>query len=183
MARRTVSWPRDGTSKKIVSRSTLGSPRQNIRREFQEQKMSKKLCGLMLILAVGAGLAGEMVASRFLHPRIIEAQEFNLVDKNGLVLARLGSSPKGGWDLAFYNKDGTRRTALGVEPEGEPFLAIRDKKGRPRIMLKHKHKISSLNFLDEEGGVRIILILDPDPDKGPSLNFVSESGRFVWFAP
>jgi hypothetical protein len=120
--------------------------------------MSKKQYSLMLVLALVAGLVGGVVSSQFFigksafaekkakPQKVIEAQEFRLVDKEGKTRAMLGPTQTsyasaGEPRLVFLDKKDVPKMVLRVDHQGDPHLVLADRKDgrlelfgdRPRI--------------------------------------------------
>jgi hypothetical protein len=89
---------------------------------------------LTVILAVLAGLAGGIGSTHFLSKTmvhqegILAANEFRLVDNEGLLLAALAARD-GEPLLSFYTKDEKVRVSLGARPDGDLALALHHQDG------------------------------------------------------
>ncbi len=70
--------------------------------------------GLMLALG-GAMTMGQQDAKT----KVVEAQEFRVVDEEGRKLATLGFDPAGGSQLVFFDLRGKPRAGLGILIGGE----------------------------------------------------------------
>src|SRR5947209_2565700 len=111
--------------------------------------MYKKEYGMILVLSMAFGLVGGALAS-FLFlggpvepvvvqepmnqsPKVIDAEEFHLVDSQGKPRAFLALSPDGEPYLTLLDRNDTRRVWLGLsEPSG---LAVKDVDGKTRLAL------------------------------------------------
>src|SRR5262245_32741615 len=101
--------------------------------------MSNKQYGIVLVVAVVAGLMGGVVSSWFLmgtpvfaqkapQPlKVVRAEMFELVDKNAIPLARLGLNSSGGPSLSLLSKDGKSLAVLGLFDGVELALSFLDK--------------------------------------------------------
>ena len=145
--------------------------------------MNKKQYALMLVLALIAGLVGGVVSSQFLigksafaekkveSKRIIEAEEFRLVDDKGNLLARLDDGDFGyGGNLAVYHKEFKRFPIVEIGVSG---ILCSDYAGKTHAALstnglafKKPHGISAelllnpqpfLKLFDENGNPRLLL--------------------------
>lgn len=105
--------------------------------------MTKKQCGLIVVLALLAGLVGGLVSSQLFvgqpvfaetaqqNEKVVVAGEFRLVDKQGKTHAVLKFSPSSGPSLAMIDESGRARAALGLLGDGTPFFGMLDKNGEP----------------------------------------------------
>jgi len=112
--------------------------------------MKRKDYWLMLSLAVMAGLVGGLVSDRVFrgeiafaekapaHAKVLTAEKFVLVDKNGRVHAALGSwgkPPSYEWPaLRFFNEDDEALIRLSIS-DGSPTLLLSSRNGKARVML------------------------------------------------
>lgn len=102
--------------------------------------MGKKQSLLTIVLAVVAGFIGGGVSSWILTGRavfaqptpeqakVIRAERFEVVDKDGKVRAGLGLAD-GGPGLRLYDKDEKPRAVLGLF-QGEPYLRLYGEDGK-----------------------------------------------------
>jgi hypothetical protein len=132
--------------------------------------MSKKQYSLMFVTSLLAGLVGAMFASQFFADipafaekvaatkKVVVAEEFRLVDKEGKVLSTWGmyaggpgivlfsksgqfravfslTSPEEGPVLTFADKDGNHRAIVGLGAKRQPYLTLRDNAGKERLSL------------------------------------------------
>lgn len=144
--------------------------------------MNKRQYALMLVLCLLAGVAGSFFASQsFLTTpalakkmagpqRVVVAEEFRLVDKNGKVLSTWGmyaggpgivlfnrkgqfravfslTSPEESPVLTFADKDGVHRTIVGLGAERQPYITLRDEADKERISIS----------LDNDGDPYLVL--------------------------
>ena len=132
--------------------------------------MSKKHYTLMLVLALVAGLVGGVVSSQFLgsqpafakkYPfskKVIEAEEFRLVDKDGKTRAFLG---------------------FGHSPinKGQPRFELHGKEGFPLAVLGVSSHMTEQERMEGERSLR--------HPRRPifSLVLFNEKGRVIWRAP
>ena len=155
--------------------------------------MDRKIYSLILLLSLIGGLAGGILASHFfvtapvLAAKIVEvqkivaAEEFRLVDKEGRVLSTLGmyaggpgivlfsktgqfravfslTSPEEGPVLTFAGKDGIHRATIGLGAKRQPYLALRDEAGKERISLSlNDNGDPYLALYDQEENERAVL--------------------------
>ncbi len=98
--------------------------------------MNRKEYGTVVLLALMAGLAGGLFAGRFLagepamaqqRHKVVNSEEFLLVDRFGRTRAGLGLDPKGEVGLILLNKDGSRN--LYLSPDENKVLQLKDKGG------------------------------------------------------
>ncbi|MGB7761289.1 MAG: hypothetical protein WBL61_15775 [Bryobacteraceae bacterium] len=98
-----------------------------------------KLTNLLVIVAACvAGFLGGMLALQVrvkaLPPAVLRASRFELVDTAGKPVARWEvDSEKHQVHLCFLSKGGPIGLDIGVSTEGQPFLAMNGRDGKPRI--------------------------------------------------
>lgn len=105
--------------------------------------MNTRQCGLIVVLALIAGLTGGMVFSYLLvgrpvlaemakrNEQVVVARQFYSVDKHGKTRAVLEFSPSRVPNLAMLDENGTVRAALALMKDGTPFLGMLDENGEP----------------------------------------------------
>jgi hypothetical protein len=155
--------------------------------------MDRKIYSLILLLSLIGGLAGGILANHFFVTapvlaaktvevqKIVAAEEFHLVDKQGRVLSTLGmyaggagivlfsktgqfravfslTSPEEGPVLTFADKDGIHRATIGLGAKRQPYLALRDEAGKERISLSlNDNGDPYLALYDQEENERAVL--------------------------
>ncbi len=167
--------------------------------------MNRKQYCLMVVLTLVAGLAGGVVSSQFLigepvfaqkmpqHQKVVEAEEFRLVDKDGNTRTAL-RVVTGAPMLLMISKDDKVALQIGLNPVNEwPLLVLRDKNERDRATLcLNANGKPSLYLLDENRKVRVTLGSTPlkVPGTGPitkrsvsTLVLFDEEGNVIWSAP
>jgi hypothetical protein len=99
--------------------------------------MNRKEYGTVAALALMAGLAGGLLAERFFvdepamaqqRHKVVNSEEFLLVDRFGKTRAGLGLDSKGEVGLILLNKDGSRN--LYLSPDENHVLQLKDKEGK-----------------------------------------------------
>ena len=132
--------------------------------------MNKKQYSFMLVLALVAGLVGGVVSSKFLmgqlafaekksNPmKVVESEEFRLVDKNGKTRAFLG----------FSHSPTHRR---------QPRLELHGKAGVPLAILGVSSHMTEQERMEGERSLR--------HPRRPifSLVLFNENGKVIWRAP
>lgn len=109
--------------------------------------MPTRTYGIVVVLSLAAGLVGGALGNRFLlgdpvvaqepapRQRVVTAEQFMLVDKEGTPRAQLAVSDKGTPRLDLVNKEGMSIASLALTEEGQPDLRLNAKDGSPRIRL------------------------------------------------
>jgi hypothetical protein len=104
--------------------------------------MDKKQCALMVLLTITAGLLGGAISTRISTApsalaetrsdpsKVICAEKFQVVDKNGTVRAVIDLQR-----IALFDKDGKIRFSLDTDIYGDPHMCLRDKDGTLRLMM------------------------------------------------
>jgi hypothetical protein len=125
--------------------------------------------GLLVILAGTAGLAGGMIGERIARPeavgaqeaesrgRILTAETFVLVDKDGKPLARLGPSAKGAPRLEFLDTDGKPLLGTGLMDDGWPEIRLSPRDGKGVLSLFYKDGSPRVLLSDKSGRMDTVL--------------------------
>ncbi|MBI3697213.1 MAG: hypothetical protein HY238_20555 [Acidobacteria bacterium] len=100
---------------------------------------------LVMTVAAAGGMLGGAAAVRLLvgtpvlaqekRAKVIEAEEFRLVESDGKPCGRFHVDKSGRPALFLFDKHGEVRAVLGVMPNGSPHLALSDKDGKVRVAL------------------------------------------------
>ena len=149
--------------------------------------MNFKLFLILLLTAGSFGFAGGFVGGArgvpgpalASTPNAIRAQQIELVDPSGRVLANLHVSPEGGPEFLFYDKFGHKRVALQASGEGWPSLVFDDDQGRGRTGVGFAGTTPAVLLADGKR-VRASLALDDD---GPKIKFFDVDGAKIWSQP
>jgi hypothetical protein len=101
--------------------------------------MKRRECGALLLTTLTVSIISGAVASHLFGgepvtaqelsqiPKIVSAEEFQLVDRSGTARALLGIRHDGGPGLSLLDTDGKIRAQLLLLPAGEPGLILNDK--------------------------------------------------------
>ncbi len=103
-------------------------------------EMNRKLYVLMLVLSMIAGIIGgrlsglmfigePALAQKVSSEKIIEAQEFRVVDDKGKLRAEFNLSDDGAVDLTLLDQDDIVRAKLSLAKDGCPSLLFFDQHG------------------------------------------------------
>jgi hypothetical protein len=173
--------------------------------------MNRGTYSLIVLLALTAGLMGGVISSRLTMSqpvfaksqeaphKVVEAQAYRVVDKNGRVRAEmsamglpwdglvmfdengrtrlsLGVNPQTGPELKLYCKEGTAACASLYEVFGGVILSLRSSRDSSRALLGVLPKRGiSLNLEDGEGNIRVVLELSEEG--GPHLSLIDKEGK------
>jgi len=154
--------------------------------------MNKKQFSLLLVLSLLAGLVGGILASQFFlgtpvlaekkagPARVIIAEEFRLVDKEGKILSTWGMYA-GGPGIVLFNKNGQFRAVFSLtSPEEGPVLTFADNKGNHRAIVGlGAERQPYVTLRDQAGKERISLSLDDDGDPYLALYDQAENERAI----
>ena len=169
--------------------------------------MKKRHYLLLVALTVIAGLAGGAISSQVFtarkavaqltqdHERVITAEQFQLVDKEGNMRVVIGMSPKRGPVLGFTDENGQTRIFLGltsVDGETWPILKLRDADEDMRISISGGNGNPRISVLDKYGNSRAVLgcaalkaasteLVETKPES--SISLFNEDGKMIWAAP
>lgn len=101
--------------------------------------------------------------------KVIEAEEFRLVDKEGRVRTRIfldEGEPK----VALFTKEGKKRAAIGLLPTGEASIALYDDKGKYHFLVNvSEDGTPDLSIKDKEGREVIPLEKEGSIDLGAEI--------------
>ena len=164
----------------------------------KEPKMSGKDSWKFLTLAMEAGLLGGAVSYRFLpqlaqaqQNKVIEAEQFRVVDKDGETRAVMGLFPTGEALLTLYSKDDNSYVSLSTLL-ASPSLNFVDKDGISRISFAlSSEKLSSLIFPESPkpsvGGESSLSMREKDGQMSflteSYLTFSDKERKVIWKAP
>jgi len=147
--------------------------------------MGRKPSAGMLVWTVLAGMLGGAAAARLVmvqpawgqgRSRVVEAEEFRLVEKDGKPCARLHVDRSGRPALTLIDKHGEVRAVLGISPNGSPHLALSDKDGKVRVALAvWSDERAGLFVSDSAGTPRAALAAVADGQ--PSLSVSDREGN------
>jgi hypothetical protein len=85
-------------------------------------------------------------------PARIKAEDFELVNKTGAVVARLGTDEHGEAELSMYDQSRVRRASLFLEPNGTPDLYFWDAGGHGTLALDLRDNgYGNLALLEPDG--------------------------------
>jgi hypothetical protein len=151
--------------------------------------MKKKEYGLVLLLSAVTGLVGGTLSSRIFtgdpvhaqmtppHAKVISAEAFHLVDKNGEHRASfsIGAVADQQPGIVFHDRNNTDRVKMTLMPDGTPVLSLLDHEGEARILVVgHDDK----PFLDLFGkGNRAHAVLGVLADGRPDLSLYDKNGN------
>jgi len=115
---------------------------------------------------------------------VIRASAFEVVDDNGMVLARLAASGPGETSnvgLSFYDKRGRNRASFGTQGDST-MLSFLDENGTYRLtMAALSEGWPLLAFTDEHDVTRILIAVAPND--GPAIVFKDEYDNRIWKVP
>lgn len=108
------------------------------------------------------------------HEKVIIAQEFRLVDKDGKTLGRFGLSEVGGPRLVLSDENGLPRAMLSLS-SGNPVLSLHGKDTDVSIAAGVLSEAPWMVLVDRDGTPRACLRLQPDGS--PSLHLCDKGGK------
>src|SRR5438128_222844 len=116
-----------------------------------------------------------MRKKRQAHPKVVMAEEFRLVDKEGNTRAVLELDDKGDPHLGFFDKKDKLRASLALH-DGQSFLELLDKNEKVRASIglgKTGHPSLALLSNQERDGA----VLQMGKDGGPGLDLYDRNGE------
>jgi hypothetical protein len=140
---------------------------------------------LLVLLAAFAGgrvfapaPAAAQGGARF---KVLEAEEFRLIESDGQPAARLQIDRNGRPGLFLYDKHGEVRAVLGVLPSGAPHLALSDRRGQVRATVAVLSDDTVTLVLNDGEGQRRVDVRAP-ADDNPSVALNARDGKPLWTA-
>ncbi|MGH7843856.1 MAG: hypothetical protein ACREQW_01610 [Candidatus Binatia bacterium] len=126
-----------------------------------------------LVVVAGSFLMGQ---AKTASPEV-RAQKFTLVDPKGLARAVLLTTPKGDVLLSLNDKEKSReaRLVLGTGADGLPFIALRDKEEKLRIMVGFQTGMPRAAFYSTDGRERAWMSVEKDGS--PLIGLRDREGR------
>ena len=162
---------------------------------MEREYMERKQCSLTAVLALVAGLVGGVVSSQFFigfpvfaekkanAQKIVEAEEFRLVDAHGKVLGGLRVTPSGEAELALFSAGGANGVVLTLEDEGGTWLFMLDKNGKKRARFGLAlSEFPTIELFDRGGRKRRAVFAISASDK-PYLAFFDKGEEILWASP
>jgi hypothetical protein len=141
-------------------------------------KMDVKQNGIMLALALGAGLVGGWVSNRSLlgstafaqktpqQETVLHAERVEIAGKDGKRRAWFGLAPKGNVGLGLYDQEGNISAALSVTPERTTGLMLVNKDGQRRaglVLSAEDEPTLELYDKDKKCRMRLAVAADGEP--------------------
>jgi len=91
---------------------------------------------LVAVLMLASALIGAGTASlALMHRKVVTAQAFRLVDRDGKLRATLGLGPEGSAGLAVRDNGDVDRVVMYLQPDGSPAVSLADRDGQQRAVL------------------------------------------------
>jgi len=147
--------------------------------------MKKNGFGLALAVIL-SGLIGGFISSLFFMgnflyaqskrpiAKVIEAEEFRLVDKDGIMMAKIGRDSDG-WGLNIYGKDGKKKIAISEsQSRSQRGINFYDNTEKLRAIFALTKDSVELTFADNNNTPRVSIELRPD---GAGLYLNSKTGK------
>ena len=160
--------------------------------------MNRKQFLLTLLVAIISAFLGGALSVWFLMPpsvlaqdgpqKVIEAQEFRVVDEEGNMRAQLRVSGTNMVSLIMHDVNKVPRVTLAIR-EGNAILVLNDKEAEVARLYDAG---PSVQLWDADGNIRAVLGIAElkDPESGSteirapsSLVLIDEDGEVVWSAP
>jgi hypothetical protein len=116
---------------------------------------------------------GQALAARHHNPRVITAEEFDLVDRTGERRASLQVTPRGMSDLMMFDGEGNDRAEFRTARDGSSSVSFFDGKGTLRVMVGEIPGRDGIAIYDTKG--RQIATLQVAPDNSASLTLYDSS--------
>jgi hypothetical protein len=114
--------------------------------------------------------------------KVIEAEEFRLIESDGQPAGRLQIDKNGRPGLFLYDKHGEVRAVLGVLPSGAPHLALSDRRGQVRATVAVLSDDTVTLVLNDGEGQHRVDVRAPSDDN-PTITLNTRDGKPLWTAP
>ena len=131
--------------------------------------------GLLFILMAGSGIIGGFISTRVVNltaagaqpaaqsTPVLQAERFEIVEKNGKHRGWLGLTPHGNTSLGFYDQDGHIAVTLSVTPDRTTGLTLVNKEGNRRAGLElSAGDAPTLELYDKDKKCRVKLAVAED---------------------
>jgi hypothetical protein len=122
---------------------------RGLKRENRRWRLAATLLGLVALMGVGLG------AMQGRRPRVVEAEQFVLKDKDGKSQATLGMDREGRASLQFLDGPDKVRLWVGVTPEREPTIVLNGRETEAGLMMsvhgKGREEIPELSLFNHQG--------------------------------
>ncbi|MGQ0812178.1 MAG: hypothetical protein ACT4OO_13280 [Nitrospiraceae bacterium] len=145
---------------------------------------------LSILLAVFAGFLGGILSGTVVRTeavdaglappqrhKILTAEQFVLVDANGVPRGRLGGMPDGSVKLTLNDRQLKDRITMGLSPDGSPSLGLFDENERTRTLLAINKWVPIFTLTDKQEVNRTTLAVVDDGT--PRLRFMDGKGKVV----
>lgn len=114
--------------------------------------------------------------------KVLSAQRFDLVDKNGKLRAQLGFAKEGPPGFWIMDEKGTPRVVMGLYPDSTGHIGIQDKQGQMIQLVRSygpdevpfsifKHRGSDAMIIGLNSGNQTPFLMYYDKDRKKKLNF------------
>jgi hypothetical protein len=157
---------------------TIGAMAERIERLEKQCRLwrwvgSAIILVLAIILAMGSVRRDEV-------PKVIRAENFVAVDKNGEAVIGMGTSivEKGRGLIEFRDNDRKQRVAIGFGDDDRPFILLADSSGREKLILDVHPKLGmGIAFRNRRNDSA--LMLGTDSGGIAALGFMGEGGNLL----
>ena len=155
--------------------------------------MTVKDYSTMLAVAAIAGLIGGAASiylfvdhsafaeDSYKRSRVIEAEGFQVVDKEGNPRAHLGFGASGKTNVMLGYEESKARATLSALPDGSAALALIGPDGKSTSLSWDASGMMGLMFFDKKRTRR--MALTTDAEGAPSLVFYDNNGKVAWKVP
>lgn len=160
-----------------------------MRSETTKPDLSRKIRTIGIAVSLVVVLVAADAALRSVHAaqnpepaKLIVAQEFRLVDKEGTTRASIALQPDGSPYVALVDKLNNRRITLRVRPDGGATFAMNDPDGKNRVALDTQADGSASITVSSRQGKSGAGLLIP-PDGSPAVIVRDKDGAVTFNEP
>jgi hypothetical protein len=122
------------TTEEVLMESPIETVRQRLD-QLERQVRSWRFVSTLCLIALAAIAWLEVVAPHRGPAKVVEAESFILRDAGGRARALLNADAAGAVGFALTNRDGTEYLSLGIAGAGGMGVKFRDKNGRVRAAI------------------------------------------------
>jgi hypothetical protein len=125
-------------------------------------------------------MASEGYMSDPQEPKVVEAQEFIVRDKNGYIRATLGAENASGETvLSLHDDKGIPRIYLELEGGGYPSLSFLREDGNPWFVVRRTNNGTTVLTLTRDNARPGLIVIVPD-DGDAKVGLGKSDGEEVW---
>lgn len=135
--------------------------------ERENRRIKWALAAAFVVAVVVASRGGDLLKRR---SKVVEAEGFLLVDRQGQPRARLGFNVEGQPELALFDRKGRDQVALEAQDDNSAALAFYNKEQTRIYLSSSDDGTASLRFIGADPTAQAAMFLWPDSTTGLAMN-------------